>query len=211
MCAKLRVRWTITPQIPPQPWINCNGCGGPRAFRSSGKARLNANGRSLDAWLIYRCVGCDKTWNRPIFERRNIRDIDPRILAALQSNDPLWIRAEAFDLDALRRRAQRIDEFPEFSIVKDVLCEACDWTHLEIELMVPVPARLRLDRLLASELSVSRTRLQALSEQGALCIVSGHADSLRRRIRTGIVVELDLSADAGREGLWRPRAAGIPI
>lgn len=209
MCAKFRVRWTITPQIPPQPWINCNGCGGPRAFRSSGKARLNANGRQLDAWLIYRCVDCDKTWNRPIFERRNIRDIEPRVLAALQSNDPLWVQAEAFDLDALRRKAQRIDEFAECGIVKDILHEARDWTHLEIELTVPFPASLRLDRLLASELVLSRTRLQALHDQGALRIASGHTDSLRRRVRGGTVVVLDLSAQTGREELWQPLAAGI--
>ncbi len=209
MCAKLRVRWTITPQIPPQPWISCNGCGGPRAFRASGKARLNANGRSLDAWLIYRCVDCDKTWNRTIFERRNIRDIEPRILAALQSNDPLWIRAEAFNLDALRRKAQRIDEFPECDIDKDILSEACDWTHLEIELTVPFPASLRLDRLLASELGLSRMRLQALHDQGGLCIASGHINSLRRRIRGGTVVVLDLSAEAGSGQIWRSQAAGI--
>ncbi|WP_293801555.1 DUF1062 domain-containing protein [uncultured Bosea sp.] len=209
MCAKLRVRWTVTPQIPPQPWLSCNGCGGPRAFRASGKARLNANGRSLDAWLIYRCVGCDKTWNRPVFERRNIRDIEPRILAALQSNDPLWVQTEAFNLDALRRKAQRIDEFPEYDIVKDILSEARDWTHLEIELMVPFPASLRLDRLLASELGLSRARLQVLHDEGALCIASGHADSLRRRVRTGAIVLLDLSAETGREELWRPLAADI--
>ena len=209
MCAKLRVRWTVTPQIPPQPWISCNGCGGPRAFRASGKARLNANGRSLDAWLIYRCVDCDKTWNRAIFERQNIRDIEPRILAALQSNDPLRIRAEAFDLDALRRRAKRIDEFPECDIAKDILSEARDWTHLEIELMVPLPASLRLDRLLASELGLSRARLQVLHDQGTLRVVSGPADSLRRRIRSGTVVVIDLSAEAGREQLWRHLAAGI--
>nr|WP_047575190.1 DUF1062 domain-containing protein [Methylobacterium sp. ZNC0032] len=209
MCAKLRVRWTVTLQIPPQPWLSCNGCGGPRPFRTSGKARLNANGRSLDAWLIYRCIDCDKTWNRPIFERRNVRDIEPRILAALQSNDPLCLQAEAFDLDALRRKAQRIDEFPECSIVKDVLCEVRDWTHLEIELMVPLPASLRLDRLLASELELSRMRLKALHDRGALRIAVGQADNLRRRVRSGTVVVLDLSEEAGREQLWRPLAAGI--
>lgn len=209
MCAKLRVRWTITPQIPPQPWITCNGCGGPRAFRASGKARLNANGRSLDAWLIYKCIDCDKTWNRPIFERRNIRDIEPRILAALQSNDPLWLQAEAFNLDALRRKAQRIDEFPERDIAKDILCETRDWTHLEIELKVPLPSSVRLDRLLASELELSRTQLRVLHEQGGLCIALGHADSLRRRVKAGSLVVLDLTAEAGREQLWRSRAAGI--
>ena len=205
----MRVRWTITPQIPPQPWISCNGCGRPRAFRASGKARLNANGRSLDAWLIYRCVDCDKTWNRPIFERRNIRDIEPRILQALQSNDPLWLQGEAFDLDALRRKAQRIDEFPECGIAKDVLGEARDWTHLEIELTVRFPASLRLDRLLATELMLSRTRLQVLHDRAVLRIASGQAGSLRRRVRSGIVIVLDLSAEAGREQLWRPLAADI--
>ena len=189
--------------------MTCNGCGGPRAFRSSGKVRLNANGRKLDAWLIYKCVDCEKSWNRPIFERRNIRDIEPRILQALQSNDPLWIRGEAFNLDALRRKAQRVDEFPECDIVREVRCETRDGTHLEIELTVPFPASLRLDRLLASELGLSRRRLQALHDQGALRIASGQTDSLRRRIRSGIVVALDLSAESGSEQLWRHRAAGI--
>lgn len=209
MCAKLRVRWTVTPQIAPQPWISCNGCGGPRAFRASGKIRLNANGRKLDAWLIYKCVDCDKTWNRPLFERRNIRDIEPRILAALQSNDPLWIQGEAFNLDALRHKAKRIDEFPECGIAKDILGETRDWTHLEIELTVPLPASMRLDRLLASELGLPRAGLKALYDRGVLRIRSGHSDSLRRRLRAGIVIVLDLSAETGREQLWRYRAVGI--
>src|SRR5262245_3000233 len=110
MCKALRVRWTITPRTAPQPWITCSGCGSLRAFRSSNKIRLNANGRKLDAWLIYKCTSCDRTWNRTIFERRNVRDIDPVTLEALQSNDPHWIRAEAFNLEALKRETPRIDE-----------------------------------------------------------------------------------------------------
>ncbi|MFC0803867.1 DUF1062 domain-containing protein [Ensifer sp. P24N7] len=80
MCNTLQVRWTIIPLIPPQPWVACSGCGGVRAFESSNKIRLNANGRKLDAWLIYKCSTCDRTWNRPIFERRNVRDIRPAVL-----------------------------------------------------------------------------------------------------------------------------------
>ena len=93
MCDTFRVRWTIIPQIAPQPWIACSGCGGLRAFQSSGKIRLNANGRRLDAWLIYKCLACEKTWNRPIFERQTVRDISPAVLDALQSNDPLALEA----------------------------------------------------------------------------------------------------------------------
>lgn len=118
MCNVLRVQWTITPRTAPQPWLACSGCGDLRAFQASGKIRLNANGRKLDAWLIYKCLICDKSWNRPIFERQNVRDISPSVMEALQSNDPQWIRAETFNLEALRRKSQRIDEFPEFDIEK---------------------------------------------------------------------------------------------
>src|SRR5438105_4609827 len=100
MSNSLRVRWTIVPRTAPQPWVACSACGSLRPFQSSGKIRLNANGKKLDAWLVYKCSACDKTWNRPLFERQNIRDISPATLAALQSNDPEWIRTQAFDLQA---------------------------------------------------------------------------------------------------------------
>ncbi|MBB3461154.1 hypothetical protein FHT92_001770 [Rhizobium sp. BK377] len=181
-----------------------------RAFQSSDKIRLNANGRKLDAWLIYKCLTCDKTWNRPLFERQNVRDIDPATLEALQSNDIRWIRTESFNLDALKRKSQRIDEFPEFDIAREVLSETAGWTRLEIELVVPLPAGIRLDRLLASELRLSRTRLQTLHGRGLLGTSSDRADILRRRIRTGIEVVIDLATVADRELSWGPLATGSP-
>jgi hypothetical protein len=206
MCDALQVRWTITPKTAPRPWIACSGCGGLKAFQSSNKIRLNANGRRLDAWLIYKCSDCDKTWNRPLFERRNVRDIDPSILEALQSNDAAWIRVETFNLEALRHKSQRVDEFPEFAITKEVLRETRGWTTLEIQLAVPLPTSMRLDRLLACELMLSRTRLQTLHDRGLLVIHSDRADSLRRRVKAGTVALLDLSAEADRVELWKPRA-----
>ncbi|MBB3656881.1 hypothetical protein FHX15_002109 [Rhizobium sp. BK650] len=181
-----------------------------RAFQSSDKIRLNANGRKLDAWLIYKCLTCDKTWNRPLFERQNISDIDPAILEALHSNDIRWIRAESFNLDAIRRKAQRIDEFPEFDIAREVLRETAGWTRLEIELVVPLPAGTRLDRLLASELKLSRSRLQTLHEKGLLLTNPDRPDILRRRIKTGVEVTIDPGTTGDRELSWRPLATGSP-
>ncbi|OWV71007.1 hypothetical protein ATY77_15700 [Rhizobium sp. R634] len=211
MCKTLQVRWTITPQTAPQPWITCSGCGGLRAFRSSDRIRLNANGRKLDAWLIYKCLICQKTWNRPILERRNVRGIDPVILNALQSNDPDWIRAEAFNIEALRRKSPRVDEFAEFDITKQIRRQTADWTRLEIELMVPLPISTRLDRLLATELKVSRSRLQALQEHGKLLIDTDGAAALRRRIGNGARILIDLTTEADREQSWRPAATGNPL
>jgi hypothetical protein len=208
MCNRLQVRWTIIPKIAPRPWIACSGCGGPRAFQSSDKIRLNANGRKLDAWLIYKCVTCDKTWNRPIFERQNVRDIEPRVLEALQSNDSHWARAEAFNLEPLRRKSPRVDEFGEVEVRKQLVREAPDWKHLEIEVSAPFPACTRLDRLLASELGLSRSRVAALHENALLWTNADRGDSLRRRIRDGIRVTVDLSDMADRELVWKPQALG---
>ena len=210
MCKILRVRWTLTPQTAPQPWIACSGCVGLRPFRCSGKIRLNANGRRLDAWLIYKCLACDRTWNRPVFERQAVHAIDPDVLEALQANDPDWIRAESFNLATLRRKAQRIDQFSEVEIRKEIVDEAPGWTRLQIELSTPWPVDLRLDRLIAAELKIPRARLKAMHESGRLRAEPDGGAMLRRRIRSGTLVLLELCAEHKPVHCWRELATGEP-
>lgn len=211
MCSTLHVAWTIVAEIPPEPWIVCSGCGGPRPFRCSGRVRLNANGRKLDAWLIYKCRACDRTWNRPLFERRPVRDLDPAALAALQANDADLVRRVAFDIAALRRWTARIDEADDVAVTKAIIADAGDWTALDIALAVPLPTPLRLDRLLASALRLSRSRVARLYDDGLLRVVDDRDDALRRRVRTGTRVQLDLAAAADRDRVWRPLATGAPL
>lgn len=201
MCNILRVRWTITPKISPQPWIACGGCGCLKPFKSSGRIRLNANGRKLDAWLIYRCSDCEKTWNRTLFERRNVRDLSESTLAALQDSDPDWVRLQEFDVDGLRRNAQRIDWSPDAVVRKEMIQRSSGWTTLEIELAANFALSLRLDRLLASQLPVSRTRLQSLHDEGKLKVHSGRDDALRHRIKAGMRIAIDLFDDGDRDAI----------
>ncbi|MEJ5018318.1 DUF1062 domain-containing protein [Ochrobactrum vermis] len=207
MSDTLRVRWIITPKIAPQPWIACGGCSKLKAFQSSGKVRLNANGRKLDAWLIYKCLTCDKTWNRPIFERQNVREIDPKILEALQSNDPQWIRREAFDIQALRRKSQRVDEFSECEVVKGIAHGTANSKLIEIELQVALTASIRLDRLLATELQISRASLQALCDRRVIRIAPDENSILRRRVKTGVVISIN-PGGLDRETGWQALVAG---
>jgi hypothetical protein len=203
MCNILRVQWTIIPRIAPESWIACSGCGGLKPFQCSGKIRLNANGKKLDAWLVYKCSSCDKTWNRPIFERRNVRDINPATLNALHANDPQWIRTHAFNIDALRREAHRIDEFGNVDVHKNTLSrEGNAWTILEIELIVPLPAGLRLDRLLAMELGISRSRLQTFQDAEKLRTDPHHKDMLRRRIKHGLRITLNFFGETDLQDVW---------
>lgn len=192
MCIVQRARWTIIPKDTPQPWIACSGCGDLRQFRSSGKIRLNANGRKLDAWLIYKCRDCDRTWNYPLFERRSVDDISAADLAALHASDPVWVRQREFDIAGLHGKAWRIDEGSGFEVHKEVLCgPEGDPRRMEITLIVPLPVSLRLDRLLCRELALSRSMLQALHKRGKLVIDPDLKDGLRRRVKDGTHVILE--------------------
>jgi hypothetical protein len=180
------VQWTITPRTAPQPRLNCSRCRGPKCFRSSDRIRVNANGRRIDAWLIYRCVGCDSTWNRPIVERREVSALDREFLLSLQANDPDLVRGLAFDVAALKRFTGQVEEFDDVLVIRRVLSEGLlPVLRLEIECLMPRPIGLRMDRLLASELHVSRSVIQKLAETAQILTVpSGF--NLRRPPRDGL-------------------------
>lgn len=203
MCDILHVEWTVTSKIPPRPILPCSGCGAQKPFRSSGKTRLNANGRRLDAWLIYKCVDCDKTWNRPILERQNVRQIEPAMLEALQESAPEFVARLEFDAEALRARAGRIEESMEFTVSKRAISAFADWRRIVIALVLPFPVGLRLDRLLACELGLSRSHLERLFAAGEIAVDPARKDALKRDIRNGTVVTLDLREEAERLAIGR--------
>lgn len=198
MSGLLRIRWAIAPKIAPRPLINCNRCGGIRPYRCSGKFRVNANGKRIDAWLIYRCADCDNSWNRTIFERCNRRDVEPALLAALENNDPSLVRRHALDAVALRSRIGRIEEFPDVTVRKELPdCATALWLELRLDAVTP----LRLDRLLAGELGISRSRLQAWEERQKLSVEPDGAKALRRPARDGAAVRIDLAGEADRDAI----------
>ncbi|PBB81967.1 hypothetical protein CK218_09290 [Mesorhizobium sp. WSM3879] len=202
MSRTLRIRWAISPAVAPRPLINCNRCGGVKPHQCSGKFRVNANGKRIDAWLIYRCTDCDNSWNRAIFERCNRRDIAPALLAALERNDPTLVRHYGFDAVALRNRVGRIEESPEVTVRKEPLDGRPEGaTALWLELRLDAATPLRLDRLLAGELGISRSRLQAWEARRLLAIEPCGAKALRRPVRDGMVVRVDLSGESGRDAV----------
>lgn len=208
MCDILRVEWTVIPKFPPQAILSCAGCGSQRAFRSSGRIRLNASGKRLDAWLIYKCIVCDGTWNRPVFERQSVRSLDPAVLEAMQASTPEAVARLEFDAEALRAKAGRIAESEEFEVRKRVLCAAGDWKRIGIALALPFPAGPRLDRLLAAELGLSRSRLQRLFETGGITVEPDRKEALKRGIRDGTAITLDLEDEAERMAAGRMAMGG---
>jgi hypothetical protein len=200
MSGLLRIGWAIAPKFAPQPLINCNRCGGVKAYRCSWKFRVNASGKRFDAWLIYRCVDCDNSWNFAILERRNRCHIEPALLQALESNDPAMVRRHAFDVVALRSRVSRVEEFSDVVVHKHRRGDKTA-TTLEIKLELETPTSLRLDRLLAGELGISRSKLQALEEKRSLVVLPDCARALRKPAHDGTTIRIDLAGESGREAI----------
>lgn len=185
----IRVQWTIIPASAPEPWLNCNRCRGTTPFRTSGKIRLNANGKRVDAWLIYKCTSCDNTWNRPILERRHVSTIDPHLLASLQENDPELSRRLAFDAHSLARKL-KVEHIDEVIVRKEIVSESTrPARRLEIVCVVPETTGLRVDRLLSTELRLSRSRIQSMQNAGHLAVCPY---GLRRPLRNGLEVTIEL-------------------
>ncbi len=194
MSTILAMRWQIHACNAPQPLLPCSRCGCVSAYRHSGKFRLNAQGRRLDAWLIYRCVACDTVWNRPLYERRNVRDIDPVTLHALQHNDPDLVARVAHDATQLKRVAQRIQQCDQAVVHKQLASAGRrPWSRLDIALDVPASAPLRTDRLLAGQLALTRARLQKLERDGRVCIHGCGRRRLRQPVADGLHVTVELA------------------
>lgn len=56
-------------------------------FRASGKFRVNANHKVLDAWLLLLCAACGDTVKLTVLERVNVRSVRPGLLNRLHDND----------------------------------------------------------------------------------------------------------------------------
>ncbi|AEV35844.1 protein containing DUF1062 [Pseudovibrio sp. FO-BEG1] len=196
MSKSLKCVWTLQPENPPRPVIPCKTCGVLKPFKPSGKFRLNANGTKLDAWLIYKCEACDATWNRPIFERRARKQIAPDLMEALQINCPHQIRKLAFDRTGLPAVAAPSDGETAITIHKQIVeGKAGEWAHLEITLNLDLPVSLRLDRLLAQELSISRNTLKTLAKQGNLTGDNGAPLQLKKPPKHTTTIHLHLAAN----------------
>jgi hypothetical protein len=190
----LLVKWTIQPKEPPRPLLHCKRCGGARSYTPGGKIRVNANGKRVDAWLIYRCTTCDGTWNRPILERRHVHSVASQFLASLSANDAKVVDGIAFDVDGLKRWAPRLEQATEAVVAKEVISgSAVQADALRILCAVPHPVTYRLDRLLADELHLSRSRIHALEKSKALAIAAPNASrALRKPVHNGMEVLIRL-------------------
>ena len=190
-------RWRIRPLELPRPWRYCASCASARAFVCSERFRVNAQKKSLDVWLNYRCASCDDVWKFPLFERRSVSDLGAAQLDGFVRHDPATIWKYAFDIARLRPHVIRIDADVRVQVERTALaCESEHVAHVSITFDVPFPCDIRLDRLLAAELGISRSSLERR-------VQPEQRDALRKRVRDGqtyLLSKNDLTADRQNGG-----------
>lgn len=181
------IRWRVVALRPPRALRACAGCGGIRPFTSSGCFRVNAQKRRLDVWLIYRCVHCDGTWNLEVVSRVRPDAVDPAALSRWHQNDEAAALAVAFDAPRLARAGARVEAVGECRVERpDGVWPAPHEGGPAVRVELATPCDLRLERLLASELGLSRAAIRRLVGAGQLRIEPGGAEALRRAPSDGV-------------------------
>jgi hypothetical protein len=74
----------------------CVSCRSTR-HHPTGKFRVNANGKLLDAWMLICCQWCGRTSKIPIHERVYVQALDSERLLMFENNDPAMVRELAVD------------------------------------------------------------------------------------------------------------------
>jgi hypothetical protein len=85
----------------------CPRCRRERSFASSGRFRVNANGRRLDVWLLFRCEGCGRVWKLEVHARARLEAIGPERLERYLRNDEETARRIARDVTERTRGRRR--------------------------------------------------------------------------------------------------------
>jgi len=69
---------------------------------------VNAQKKTLDVWLIYRCSVCGATWNLTVLSRVAPRSLPPELLRGFQDNDPDLAARYASDRALLKKNGAEV-------------------------------------------------------------------------------------------------------
>lgn len=191
MSLHVQKQWIITPSRLPSVIRRCPKCGMKTEFKNSRKFRVNANGRLIDVWLIYRCSKCETSWNMTVWERAEAGRLDEEEYKGFLSNDPVLIEKYGNDQALFaRNKAETMDERSEYSIEeRDTPFPGSLEYHMEVHIKIPAGFSLRVDALLVRQLGVSRNRVKTWCEKG-LVFNHGQLLSPKTRAKDGMMLQI---------------------
>ncbi|MFJ2832098.1 DUF1062 domain-containing protein [Streptomyces sp. NPDC087263] len=161
--------WVVAPTCLPLVIRRCHACASER-FRASGKFRVNAHHKLIDAWLLTLCTACGETTKLTVLERVNVRSARLDLLDRLHDNDPV-LTAELLQDPVVQRRNRIALDWDNAWRLDTGGSDHLDYLDREvIDVSVRFAARIpvRPVRLIAEGCGLSRAETERLITEGKL-------------------------------------------
>lgn len=184
-----KVIWEVQYLSPPPAIRYCKKCGKRSEYICSGLFRVNAQRKTLDIWLIYKCAHCDTTWNSTIYSRINPQSLSQEQLEQFHTNDSSLVEQYAMDAELLQRNGAEVG-LPDYKIVGD---EVCVDNPAELHIICRYSCQLKVATILRKKLNLSLNIFKQMLACGK--IRSSAGIDLRKSKLHGEIV-LTISSDA---------------
>ncbi|MBU2663992.1 DUF1062 domain-containing protein [Actinoplanes bogorensis] len=158
--------WAVIPSCLPVVLRRCHVCAFGR-FRASGKFRVNANHKLLDAWLLVLCESCGDTAKLTLFERKNVRTVRPELLDRLHDNDPGLVAELLADPLVHKRNRIALDWSGAWRLdTGDTPPPEAEVMEVSVRFAAPIPVR--PVRLIAAGLGLPKAEVGRLLDEGRI-------------------------------------------
>ncbi|MFI7500180.1 DUF1062 domain-containing protein [Streptomyces sp. NPDC049687] len=158
--------WVVVPTCLPLVLRRCHACASER-FRASGKFRVNANHKMLDAWLLVLCTVCGDTAKLTVLERTNVRSVRPGLLDRLHDNAP-DLTAELLQDPVVQRRNRIALDWDDAWRLDTGGPDHLDREVIDVSVRFAARIPVRPVRLIAEGRGLSRAGVERLITEGKL-------------------------------------------
>ena len=164
-----KITWEVQYLSPPFVVRYCKKCGKKTEYICSGLFRVNAQKKTLDIWLIYKCSNCDTTWNSTVYSRISSQSFSPEQLAKFQTNDSNLVEQYAMDIERLHRNGVEVG-LPNYIIAGAAI--GID-NPTELHIISKYSCQLKVATLLREKLSLSQKAFDQMLASGQIKSISG--------------------------------------
>jgi hypothetical protein len=163
------ILWTVRYRSAPAAVRYCRHCGTKTIFTSSGLFRVNAQQKTLDVWLIFKCAQCKATWNLTIFSSVSPRTLPPALLDGFHRNDEKLAMRYATDMALIRKNGSEPAP-PAF----EILGESVEpYTPARIALIAEWPLACKAAPAIRGKLGLSKSMFDLMYAQQKIVCTSG--------------------------------------
>jgi hypothetical protein len=148
----------------------CVSCRSTR-HHPTGKFRVNANGKLLDAWMLICCELCGRTSKISIHERIHVQALESERLLMFENNDPAMVRDLAMDGALARKAAYQLDWSGTWELETDMPfyeLEREDPAPFKVIIRFELPVPIRVEKLLMTGLGLSRSAVRGMVDSGRI-------------------------------------------